>query len=432
MPQLQPLPEKPRVAHTYVDNSTAGASEPLDWPPRTQAGGGGAGAGSLGSLPAFDGSGPTRSCEFSMMVGPRNLLLSIAEDDAGPGIPERGALQVLPSVADAPPEGLAVAEVQHSLIDTGEVLTILRDWRAELGLDDAVAVAPGFHLAPAGHAASLSARWRFEPDSLAALAPWDPEAIGHPPATALGAARRSGPPVAQPCVALIDTGSEIADEQILFQQTLVQPEDPTDESGHGTGIASVIRYLTPQAWVWALRVIRSDEALARSSDVLNAIIHVRNRGQWHEHPADVICLALASAEDLAATELYSQHVTLEMALSSQIEHQVSSPVVVCAAGNDPTREMGFPATLTGATVALATDISGLASPENSRLPDAFAGWAVLALGGSAKQPVGWLADNADGGRPAKPLHGSSFAAAVVVAALAGQAMDPLPDGHIRW
>lgn len=91
-------------------------------------------------------------------------------------------------------------------------------------------------------------------------------------------------------------------------------------------------------------------------------------------------------------------------------------VLVAAAGNEPAQQIAYPALMPGAWVVLATDRNGNPAWYNSQLPSGVATTTESAFGGVAGDALGRISRP---GEPDEELVGTSYAAALVTAAIVG-------------
>ncbi|MFD0276223.1 S8 family serine peptidase [Kitasatospora sp. NPDC127111] len=196
--------------------------------------------------------------------------------------------------------------------------------------------------------------------------------------------------------------------QIGFDLEGVKEEEPSDDLGHGTALGSLIRMVAPEAGIDSLRVMRRGERLAESSVLINAVNAAINQaGRYH-------IVTIAFRASISASAL-GQRDGLSMILDHTRLGRLPSPVVVCAAGNDgPQQKMDYPAIVPGVVVATALDWLGRVASYNCAPPSGVDVCAVSAPGGVPGDPLGTLTR----ARRTEELWGSSFAAALISAALA--------------
>lgn len=208
-------------------------------------------------------------------------------------------------------------------------------------------------------------------------------------------------------VATLDTGDAGASrDMIVFLGGKPQVRKAADDNGHGSAVGDIIRNRVSQADIHPLQVSNS-LGRCRSYDVLSALIYAL----WSDNRFDVVNASLT-------TQLGS---TCSASVGAGMDHVVAlcaskpgpKPVVVAAAGNDPRKAIAYPALLSNAVVAFATDHNGLSTTYNSTVPMATPVAKADAFGGTAGTPVGAFVQP---GQPDVPFYGTSFAAAFVTAA----------------
>jgi subtilisin family serine protease len=207
-------------------------------------------------------------------------------------------------------------------------------------------------------------------------------------------------------VVCIDTGDALGGSQWYFEDVASGMEEPFDENGHGTSIASLVRRMAPSVNLHSFRALRRGNSRFRSSDFLLAL----SAATTQLPVIQVICVALRA--DIEVDQWGHRDQFMETV--RQRRGRYPAPVVVCAAGNEGPREsMAFPATVPGLVVATALTPDGHLAEYNCSPPAEGEVITVCAPGGTEAAELGELTRN--GGSP-QGLWGSSYAAAVVAAA----------------
>ncbi|MCW2675663.1 MAG: hypothetical protein JWR70_703 [Modestobacter sp.] len=178
-----------------------------------------------------------------------------------------------------------------------------------------------------------------------------------------------------------------------------------DTDGHGTAVAELILALNPAVTVTALRVITT--ARTTSHELLCGLSYALWCGQF-----DVLNASLSSQQVGGCPTVLGG--SLDMVLQVCQSAGAKLPVLVAAAGNTTTGQgFGYPAQLPGSVIVQALDMSGQPASYNVQVLPPYQ--AVFATGGDAADPLGVLT-RPDGSQ--EDLYGTSFAAAVVTAAVA--------------
>jgi hypothetical protein len=212
-------------------------------------------------------------------------------------------------------------------------------------------------------------------------------------------------------VAVLDTGDARASNQMadFLQRPPVQVA-PDDRNGHGTAVAEVISTLAPTADIHPVRVLDAN-ATGASYRVLAGLAYALWSGLF-----DIVNASLTSTTTSVCE--HSLGTSIGYIVSTCIAHRPGTlPLLVAAAGNDSTKNAGYPAVVPGAIVALALEEDPPASGTfmqaryNSTPPQGAA--QHEAFGGSSADPIGSLATQ-HGAQTS--LYGTSFATAAVTAA----------------
>ncbi|WP_152186837.1 S8 family serine peptidase [Segeticoccus rhizosphaerae] len=273
-------------------------------------------------------------------------------------------------------------------------------------------VDPGYWLTPAGSAiggprpGSWLTEWvERRPELLAAYR------VPQLPTSVVGAAGTVAwqDPVR---VLVIDTGDERASAQDAFVMSTpmgTADSPPQDWHGHGTSLSDVIRMRAPDARLTSARVFEREDRYSASAALLNALVFAASSVA----DADLVCIAQRAVISGDASRNLE---TLRFILTRAQERGFRLPVFVCAAGNTWRGEtMALPATLPGVLVARAQEWTGELVEYNCRVPLAGGVSTVDAYGGTHDQPFGTTV--CSDGRAIR-MYGSSYAAALVTAALA--------------
>jgi Subtilase family len=367
------------------------------------------------------GVGELEPVDFSTLVAPGEVLQRILELwqrlIALPGLqllPPPSILPLSPAALPYAAGALRVAVLRHRPGAAPAVVARLRAQCDRFGVGG-VLIEEGYLLEPAVQRETTNppppgttTRWsvRFSPDHLTKLRrPLQVEL----PSQLVGAAfvrARTG----TIRLALIDTGDEGAVTQIRCDEHESGPEPPSDRTGHGTTVGALIRLVAPDAEVHSFRVLRSGEDRVESSNLLEAI----NETTMMYDQFKVVVIpqrALISVAKLGKRD------SIHRIIAHNAKAGRPMPVIVCAAGNTkrkPKEPMSYPATVPGFVVAVGLDWAGGIADYNCTVPSGTAVYTVGAFGGVENMPLGTVGKP---GRPPNDFFGSSYASALVAAAL---------------
>lgn len=252
---------------------------------------------------------------------------------------------------------------------------------------------PGFRFQAAG--VNRTAGNPFNPTELAHLVTSAPLLASHQ--KALGTR-----------VAVLDTGLRGQGQMLDFLDSArlgVRTISADDEHGHGTAVAAVIEKVSgTRAIIHPLRVLNKN-CDGHSYEVFAGLTYALWSGAFH----------LINASLSAPVSGYCE-TTLGVSMEYLLRYcranaGRSMPMLIAAAGNDPSKNSDYPATLDGAIVALADDAQGSLAQYNSKAPQGAI--IMRAYGASDTQPLGNLQSLT--GINSK-LWGTSFAAAAITGA----------------
>jgi len=355
---------------------------------------------------------------FSTLVGPGPALAEVTARWSallGQGLPDVAVPTIMALSESAAPYGsraLRVAVIHHPIGLGRALVNRLSTRLAQYGLADVTAeegyyleTAAAAHRPPPVGSGSWSVRWHPEHIELLRRPPrieLSDRVFG---AAALGHWVRPGP------IGLIDSGDEGAVTQICCRDDASDFEQPWDPIGHGTSVGSLLRLGAPGVQVHSFRVMEMNEEQAASSSMLGAV----NEATLKIGSLKVVCIPLRARIGRESWGRYQQ-------LRRIVEHNATAgadlPVVVCAAGNirgEQGKLMSFPAVVPGFIVALGLDWSGKVANYNCAAPPRVQLNPAYAYGGMHNRPLGVRQRR---GSPPVPLYGSSYASALVAAALA--------------
>jgi hypothetical protein len=215
-------------------------------------------------------------------------------------------------------------------------------------------------------------------------------------------------------VVCIDTGDAMSADQMTFEMTRTVSEPPIDLDGHGSAVGSLIRLTfdrlgASQVHLRSFRVLQARQSLIDSGRLLNALTFATTSLPVLQ----VICAALRA--DTGTRDLGSRD-TFQMLVSQRRDPQVPAPVVVAAAGNTgPHEHLALPAEVPGIVVARGLDEQNEVAKYNCIAQPGIAPAFLDAPGGTELHPIGSITGS-DG--ETRAVHGSSFAAALITAAIA--------------
>jgi hypothetical protein len=333
-----------------------------------------------------------------------------------PGLPSLRPPSILPLSPAALPYAtgaLRVAVLRHRAGIAPVVTARLRDQCDRFGVGD-VLIEEGYLLDPAAQPGTrrrpsgATTRWSVQLPPAHLEKVRQPLQIGLPP-NLIGAAF-VGTKTGTCRLALIDTGDEGAVTQTRCEDHDSDREPPSDETGHGTAVGSLIRLVAPHAEVHCYRVLRHGEDRVESGMLLQAV----NETTLMDGKFNVVVIPQRAI--ISKAKLGRQK-SLHRIIDHNAESGRTMPVLVCAAGNTnrkPREEMSYPAMVPGVVVAVGLDWAGEEADYNCPAPQGFAVFTVGAYGGVRKAPLGTIARP---GRTPKDLVGSSYACALVAAAL---------------
>jgi Subtilase family len=354
--------------------------------------------------------------DFSTIVGPQErILTAIRSWDrflTGIGLPPVDPPVLLPMpglVERFGPRTPRIAVIRHLPGFSMRIVAQLRRDFDQVGIFE-LFCEQGFYLSlarpsrePPTRSATISIKWRS--DRLQAIA--DIKTFQLPPR--LLSARNQFVRHAGPTrVALVDTGDVEATTQVMCYGGF-RGQQASDDDGHGTAIAALVRRLAPNARLTSYRVMVPGERQARSYNVLHAInMCLQTQPGYH-----VINISLTAPPSTDPDKLLGE--SLEYLLSLPESQVAPRPTIVTAAGNGSGTPMTYPALLPGVEVALASDWNGRLATYNCKAPDGLEIKTVVAPGGLPDDPFGFVSRS-----PHRdvPLYGSSFAAALITGALA--------------
>jgi hypothetical protein len=209
-------------------------------------------------------------------------------------------------------------------------------------------------------------------------------------------------------VAVVDTGDTSGGNMVTFDGPKAFDGTAQDDNGHGTAVGDIIRaaaQTTPS--VRAVRVAQPDGS-CNSYDVLSGLVFCLWGDQF-----DVVNVSLSTLLPSQCSSALGASLSYLMRLC-----QARNPdlVLVAAAGNEPTEQIAYPALMPGAHVVLATDRNGKPAQYNSQLPSGVTTTTESAFGGSTGDGLGRISRP---GEPDEELVGTSYAAALVTAAMVG-------------
>jgi Subtilase family len=357
--------------------------------------------------------------DFSTLVGPLRSLQSVIERwDELAAYLSPGRLfppRVLPLSSTAPGYGdtiLRVAVVVHPPRLGPTLVSGLRNRLRRSGITG-VTVELGYYFSPVAARRTVGGerdtvdRWSVA---------WNPEHVNdlrrpiaaRVPASALGAAFVSHWPRIRRTL-LVDTGDEGAAHQLGFELYKSSEEEPCDYSGHGTSVGSLMRMVAPDVVADCFRVLKPGDRFVNSAVLLTALSEALDPAGGY-HLLGIPLRASIGVEERGKRD------SLHRILRQRASMALSTPIVVCAAGNDgPSAAIDFPATIPGVIVAVGLDWSGTPAGYNCRLPAGAAVTAVGAYGGVETDSVGTLGRP---GRESERLYGSSYATALIMGAIA--------------
>lgn len=358
-----------------------------------------------------------RPVEFSTLVAPAPQLERVV--DVWPSLIERSGLPplaapvIMPLSPAAQPyaEGaLRIAVAHHPPGLGGLLVNTLNAQLAQAGILG-VLVEEGFFLEPVEIGRTAQSRSATGPWSIQ----WTREHPGlllQPPRVELPAhmARSTSRNGGTRRVALIDTGDEGANVQIFCRDDDSDFEPPGDPTGHGTSVGSLLRMVAPQAEVHCYRVLEPGEAQVAVPSLLEAV----NEVTMQQGLFSVVCIPQRAT---VSRKHLGRYKSLHRIIAHNHETAATMPMVVCAAGNNPSStrlSMSFPATEPGFLVALGLDWSGEVADYNCQVPLGTSVHLTYAYGGTKAQPVGTIQRPGTG---PQPFYGSSYASALVAGAL---------------
>ena len=206
-------------------------------------------------------------------------------------------------------------------------------------------------------------------------------------------------------VGVLDTGDLLSPGPMAdFVGGVARTRAADDLDGHGTAIAGIIRHLSPQADVAAVRVVEPEDHTSYS--LLCGLTYALWSGRF-----DVLNISLST--QLSGGCLTVLGGSMAMVLDICQSNGAPTPQIVAAAGNTTTgHAFGYPAKLPGALAVLAWNAAGEPAPYNVHVDARYR--TTYATGGDEDQSMATITYS--NGKSA-PLFGTSFAAAVVTAAL---------------
>ena len=235
-------------------------------------------------------------------------------------------------------------------------------------------------------------------------------------------------------VLIVDSGVDstsaygVVDQKNFVNPT--NPDDATDDNGHGTVVASIIHDLCSGAELVIYKVA-DQKGRASEWDTLAALAA--------QSGADVVNISLAFGlpswnTATCGRESQSSRSAVFEAMINQLGDAPDGPLIVAAAGNESRTELSFPARYKGVVAIESVDLSGTLSDFSNHATTDNEGNAhssVFVLPGGQQpqnaQPTEYVGTSADGTQRC----GTSFAAAYASGLIAALWSEPQHSGKDR-
>lgn len=166
-------------------------------------------------------------------------------------------------------------------------------------------------------------------------------------------------------ILILDTGTDSSVGNIILQRNFVDPNNPfdaSDDNGHGTVVAKIIRDLSPSAEIIVFKVA-DKKGRASEWDTLAALAA--------KVDADIINISLAfglpnTSCPVCGRESQSSRSAVFESTLAHLNEQDKKPLVVSAAGNNKKSELAFPARFNDVIAVESVDGSGNLSEFTNR------------------------------------------------------------------